>query len=120
MMAVAAIFLVWALLRPGIALPRGRQLVMLIVFGVVGIAVLQWMLTSAIARLDVGLVLTIGYTASLLSALWCLFVRARAPAAVVWLLMGWRWPAWRSRSGRRRRRCGDVPVDGLLFAGGWR
>ena len=41
---------------------------MLLVYGVVGIAVLQWMLTSAIASLDVGLVLTIGYTAPLLSA----------------------------------------------------
>ena len=48
---------------------------MLVVFGIVGIAVLQWTLTSAIARLDVGLVLTIGYTAALLSALWCHFVR---------------------------------------------
>ncbi len=42
------------------------QLGMLLVFGIVGIAVLQWMLTEAIARLDVGLALTIGYTAPLL------------------------------------------------------
>ncbi len=117
MMAVAVIFLGWALLRPGTGFPRGRPLVMLLVFGIVGIAVLQWTLTSAIARLDVGLVLTIGYTAALLSALWCLFVRHEHQPRFVWVLMGLALAGLALAVGLGGDSLDDVPVSGLVFAG---
>jgi probable blue pigment (indigoidine) exporter len=118
MMAVAAIFLVWTLLQSGVALPRGRPLAMLIVYGVIGIAVLQWMLTSAIASLDVGLVLTIGYTASLLSAIWCLVVRHERQPRTVWLLMALALLGLALAVGIGGDALGNAPVKGLLFAGG--
>jgi drug/metabolite transporter (DMT)-like permease len=118
MMAVAAIFLVWALLQKGVALPRGRPLAMLLVYGVLGIAVLQWMLTSAIASLDVGLVLTIGYTASLLSAIWCLVVRHERQPRAVWLLMALALFGLALAVGLGGDALGNAPVEGLLFAGG--
>ncbi len=117
MMAVAVVFLGWALLRPGTGFPRGRPLVMLLVFGIVGIAVLQWTLTSAIARLDVGLVLTIGYTAALLSALWCLFVRHEHQPRVGWVLMGLGLAGLALAVGLGGDSLDDVPVSGLVFAG---
>lgn len=118
MLAVAAIFLVWAVLQSGVALPRARPLVMLLVYGVVGIAVLQWVLTSAIARLDVGLVLTIGYTASLLSALWCLVVRHERQPRAVWLLMTIALLGLALAVGLGGDGLGDAPAAGFLFAGG--
>jgi drug/metabolite transporter (DMT)-like permease len=118
MLAIAVIFLVWALLQSGVSLPRGRQLAMLIVFGVVGIAVLQWTLTSAIARLDVGLVLTIGYTASLLCALWCLVVRHERQPRSVWLLMALALAGLALAVGLGGDALARAPVAGLLFAAG--
>ena len=117
MTAVAVIFLAWALLRPGTGFPRGRPFAMLLVFGIAGIAVLQWTLTSAIARLDVGVVLTIGYAAALLSALWCLFVRHERQPRVVWVLMGVALAGLGLAVGLGGDSLDDLPVAGLVFAG---
>jgi drug/metabolite transporter (DMT)-like permease len=117
MLAVAVIFLGWALLRSGAGFPRGRPLAMLIVFGILGIAVLQWTLTSAIARVDVGLVLTIGYTASLLSALWCHVVRHERQPRIVWALMAVALAGLALAVGLGGDSLDDAPVAGLVFAG---
>jgi drug/metabolite transporter (DMT)-like permease len=118
MIAVAIVFLGWVLLRYRDQIPRGRQFGMLIVFGVVGIAVLQWMLTEAIARLDVGLALTIGYTAPLLSALWCLVVRKQHQPRVVWLLMVLAMVGLALALGVGGETLQDLPLAGVLFAFG--
>lgn len=118
MMAVAAVFLTWALIHTRGALPRGRRLAMLIVYGIVGIALLQWMLTEAIARIDVGLVLTIGYTAALLCALWCLVVRHEHQPRVVWMLMALSMVGLALALGLGGDALTEAPVAGLLFAGG--
>jgi drug/metabolite transporter (DMT)-like permease len=118
MLAVAVIFLGWALLRSGTGFPRGRPLAMLVVFGIVGIAVLQWTLTSAIARLDVGLVLTIGYTASLLSALWCHLVRHERQPRIIWVLMALALAGLALAVGLGGNSLDDASVAGLVFAGG--
>ncbi len=118
MIAVAVVFLGWALIAYRDRFPRGRSLGMLVVFGVVGIALLQWTLTSAIARLDVGLVLTIGYTASLLCAIWCLVVRHERQSREIWLLMVLALAGLALAVGLGGDSLDDVPVAGLLFAAG--
>jgi drug/metabolite transporter (DMT)-like permease len=118
MIAVALVFSVWMLLRYRDQIPRGRELAMLIVYGVFGIAVLQWMLTEAIARLDVGLALTIGYTAPLLSALWCLVVRKQHQPRLVWLLMALAMLGLALALGVGGDTLKDLPVAGILFAFG--
>ena len=76
------------------------------------------MLTEAIARLDVGLALTIGYTAPLLSALWCLVVRKQHQPRVVWLLMVLAMVGLALALGVGGETLQDLPVAGVLFAFG--
>ncbi len=57
---------------------------MLVAYGLVGFALLQWSLTEAIARIDVGVVLTLAYAASFPTALWCLLVRGERQPRVIW------------------------------------
>lgn len=63
---------------------RGRELALLAVVGVVGVALVQWLYLVAISRLPVGLALLIEYTAPLLVALWARFVLGEAVRARVW------------------------------------
>jgi drug/metabolite transporter (DMT)-like permease len=53
---------------------HGRELAVMAVLGVVGMAAVQWLYLVAISRLPVGLALLIEYTAPLLIALWARFV----------------------------------------------
>jgi drug/metabolite transporter (DMT)-like permease len=84
LLTLAVVFSLWTLLRYRDRLPRGRELTVTVVYGVIGIAVLQWTLTEAISRLDSGLVLVFAYTASIPTALWCRFVRHERLGAVAW------------------------------------
>jgi drug/metabolite transporter (DMT)-like permease len=118
MIAVALVFGTWVLLRYRDQIPRGRELAMLGVFGIVGIAALQWILTESIARLDVGLALTIGYTAPLLSALWCLVVRKQHQPAAVWLLMAVAMLGLALALGVGGATFSHLPATGVLFAFG--
>jgi drug/metabolite transporter (DMT)-like permease len=118
MIAVAVVFLGWVLLRYRDQVPRGRELGMLLIFGIVGIAGLQWMLTESISRLDVGVALTIGYTAPLLCALWCLVVRKQHQPAAVWLLMALAMLGLALALGVGGDTFSDLPAAGVVFAFG--
>jgi drug/metabolite transporter (DMT)-like permease len=118
MIAVAVVFLGWVLLRYRDQVPRGRDLGMLLIFGIVGIAGLQWMLTESISRLDVGVALTIGYTAPLLCALWCLVVRKQHQPAAVWLLMALAMLGLALALGVGGDTFSDLPAAGVVFAFG--
>ena len=87
LLGLVVVFGGWALLRYRDAIPRGRELAALVVYGLVGIAALQWALTEAIARIDVGLVLSFAYSASIETALWCLVVRRERQPALLWVAM---------------------------------
>lgn len=63
---------------------RGRELAVMAVLGVVGVALVQWFYLVAISRLPVGLALLIEYTAPLLVALWARFVLHEEVRARVW------------------------------------
>lgn len=63
---------------------RGRELAVMAILGVVGMALVQWLYLVAISRLPVGLALLIEYTAPLLVALWARFVQREQVRARVW------------------------------------
>jgi drug/metabolite transporter (DMT)-like permease len=59
-----------ALTRPGSLRLRRSEIPMLLVFGVLGLAFVQWFYFVAISRLDIGVALLIQYIAPVLVALW--------------------------------------------------
>lgn len=61
-----------------------RELPQLLAYGVVGIAVVQWLYFVAIDRLNVSLALLLEFTAPVLVALWARFVLREAVRARVW------------------------------------
>ena len=64
-----------------------REVAVLALLGVVGVALVQWFYLVAISRLPVGLALLIEYTAPLIVALWARFVfREQVHARVWWAL----------------------------------
>ncbi|MDM8086462.1 EamA family transporter [Cellulomonas cellasea] len=62
----------------------GKELAVLALLGVVGVALVQWCYLVAISRLPVGLALLLEYTAPLLVALWARFVLREQVRARVW------------------------------------
>ncbi len=84
--ALAALFLGIAIVRHRHAFRLGRrEVAMLIVFGLVGLAGQQWAVTEAIARLDVGIVILCVYSGPFLIALWCRLVRKEPMPTAVWI-----------------------------------
>jgi drug/metabolite transporter (DMT)-like permease len=71
-------------LRP----PRGRLAALLVVHGVVGVALLQWVYFVAIDRLPVGLALLLEYLAPLLVVLWARFVQGEVVRRSAWVGLG--------------------------------
>lgn len=67
---------------------RARELWVMALLGVVGMALVQWFYLVAISRLPVGLALLIEYTAPLLVALWARFVLGERVRARVWWALG--------------------------------
>jgi drug/metabolite transporter (DMT)-like permease len=61
---------------------------LLLLYGVVGIALVQWLYFVAIARLPVGIALLIEFTAPVVVALWATFVQHKDLGRVVWLALG--------------------------------
>ncbi len=71
-------------LRP----PRGRDLVVVVSLGAVGVALLQWLYFVAIDRLTIGLALLLEYQAPFLVALWAKFVQRSPVSARLWWGLG--------------------------------
>jgi len=63
---------------------RRRDLAFLAVYGVVGVAMVQWLYFVAISRIPVSVALLVEFTAPLLVALWVRFVRRRPVRRRIW------------------------------------
>jgi len=79
--------------RPELLRVRRDELPVLLIFGVLGLALVQWFYFEAISRLDIGVALLIQYIAPVLVALWARFayhepVRRRIWVALVLSLAG--------------------------------
>lgn len=82
-----------ALTRPASLRIRRTELPVLLTFGVLGLAFVQWFYFEAISRLDIGVALLIQYIAPVLVALWARFayhepVRRRIWAALALSILG--------------------------------
>jgi drug/metabolite transporter (DMT)-like permease len=82
-----------ALTRPETLRVRRAELPILLIFGVLGLALVQWLYFEAISRLDIGVALLIQYIAPVLVALWARFayhepVRRRIWAALALSILG--------------------------------
>lgn len=82
--AAFAFFLIAALRSPGSLRVGSRELGFILVYGITGIALVQWLYLVAIARMPVSLALLIEYTAPLLVALWVRFARRGEVRGRVW------------------------------------
>jgi drug/metabolite transporter (DMT)-like permease len=67
---------------------RRAEVGILIVYGVAGVALVQWLYFVAIARLPVGIALLLEFTAPVIVALWARFVQHKDLGRVVWLALG--------------------------------
>jgi drug/metabolite transporter (DMT)-like permease len=91
--AFVLLFAALALTRPASLRVRRAELPMLLTFGVLGLAFVQWFYFEAISRLDIGVALLIQYVAPVLVALWARFayhepVRRRIWAALALSVLG--------------------------------
>jgi drug/metabolite transporter (DMT)-like permease len=89
----ALLFVVLALLRPDSLRVRREELPVLLIFGVLGLAFVQWFYFEAISRLEIGVALLIQYVAPVLVALWARFayhepVRRRIWASLALSILG--------------------------------
>src|SRR2546423_15427822 len=66
---------------------RAREVPLLVVFGVCGLAFVQWFYFIAIHRLAIGIALLIQYLAPLLVALWARFVGHEEVRRRIWLAL---------------------------------
>jgi drug/metabolite transporter (DMT)-like permease len=82
--AAAGFALVLALVRPQSLRVGLRELPFLVVFGITGVAFVQWLYFVSIGRLPVGIALLIQYLAPLLVALFARFVLAEPVRRRVW------------------------------------
>jgi drug/metabolite transporter (DMT)-like permease len=91
--AFVLLFAALALTRPQSLRVRREEVPMLLTFGVLGLAFVQWFYFEAISRLDIGVALLIQYVAPVLVALWARFayhepVRRRIWAALALSIVG--------------------------------
>lgn len=85
--ALVGLALIVVLLRPSsLRITRG-ELPLLVVFGIGGLAFVQWFYFAAIHRLEIGVALLIQYLAPLIVALWARFVLHRAVRRRIWLAL---------------------------------
>ncbi|MEO6318446.1 MAG: EamA family transporter [Acidimicrobiales bacterium] len=86
--AAVCLVTVTLLLRPR-SLAVGRQeLAFLVVAGVVGIGMVQWLYFVAIERLPVGIALLLEYLAPVFVAVWVVFVRREPVRPRIWAALG--------------------------------
>jgi drug/metabolite transporter (DMT)-like permease len=74
--------------RPGSLRLRRAELPMLLTFGVLGLAFVQWFYFVAISRLDIGVALLIQYIAPVLVALWARFAYHEPVRRRIWAALG--------------------------------
>jgi drug/metabolite transporter (DMT)-like permease len=74
-----------AVRRPAALHVGRRELGFLVLYGVTGIAMVQWLYFVAIQRLPVGIALLFEYTAPLMVALWVRFVQKQPVRSRLWL-----------------------------------
>jgi drug/metabolite transporter (DMT)-like permease len=79
--------LVLAIMRPASLRIGRRELLYLAVFGVTGVAFVQWLYFVAIHRLPVGIALLIEYLAPLIIALWARYVFHEPVRRRIWLAL---------------------------------
>jgi len=77
-----------ALDRRALRRPRGRDLLLVLLLGVVGVAFVQWTYNAAIMRLPIGIALLLEYLAPALVVLWVRFVRQEPVHPRVWPAVG--------------------------------
>ena len=73
--------------RPATLRVSARELPLLAVYGIVGVAATQWLYFVAIKRLPVGIALLLEFTAPLLVALWARFAMHEPVRRRVWLAL---------------------------------
>src|SRR5262245_7468995 len=83
--AFALLFVVLALMRPSSLRVHRSELPVLLTFGVLGLALVQWFYFVAISRLDIGVALLIQYVAPVLVALWARFVYHEPVRRRIWV-----------------------------------
>jgi drug/metabolite transporter (DMT)-like permease len=76
-----------AVTRPGSLRLRARELPYFVLFGVGGLALVQWLYFLAIHRLQIGIALLIQYLAPVLVALWARYVLHEAVRRRIWLAL---------------------------------
>src|SRR3954454_21884097 len=86
--AAAGLLAILAVLAPGRLRLTRRELPYLLVFGVVGLAFVQWFYFLAIHRLAIGVALLIEYLAPLLVALWARFAYHDPVRRRIWVALG--------------------------------
>jgi drug/metabolite transporter (DMT)-like permease len=75
------------LLRPATLRFNRHELPVLVLFGIAGLALVQWLYFAAIHRLAIGIALLIQYLAPLIVALWARFVMHRPVRRRIWLAL---------------------------------
>jgi drug/metabolite transporter (DMT)-like permease len=85
--AFAGFALGLAILRPGTLRVRARELPRLVVFGIAGVAFVQWLYFVAIDRLPIGIALLLQYLAPILIALWARTVMHEPVRRRIWFAL---------------------------------
>jgi len=85
--AAVGLLVAVAIIRPESLRVTRRELPFLAVFGIVGLAFIQWLYFVAIHRLELGIALLIQYLAPLFVALWARFVFHRPVRRRLWLAL---------------------------------
>lgn len=85
--ALLCFFILVVTIEPSRLRVSRREWPLLLVYGVVGIALVQWLYFVAIARLPVGVALLLEFTAPVLVALWARFVQHQDLGRRLWLAL---------------------------------
>jgi len=85
--AAVGLVAVLAIFRRSLLRVTWRELPFLALFGICGLAFVQWLYFLAIHRLEIGIALLIQYLAPLLVALWARFVVHRPVRKTIWLAL---------------------------------
>lgn len=88
-LAASAVFAAAAAVRNPASLRIGRrEFGFVLVYAVVGVALVQWLYLIAISRMPVSITLLIEFTAPVLIALWVRFVRKHPVRQRIWVALG--------------------------------